>query len=126
MVMAEAHKPQLLEHVGDVLVGGVARMPVALNRILLGRQAERVEAHAVQDVVSLHAAASRKRVGRDVAERMPDMQPDSRGIWKEVENDLLRLTDPDGVGAERVRLSPMMLPFGFEVLGCLQIGQRCA
>src|SRR6516165_5256312 len=98
-------------------------MPVALNRILLGRQTEGVESHAVQDVISLHAAEPRKRVGRDVAERMPDVQADSRGIWKKVEDELLRLVEPDGVGPERVRLSPTVLPFGFEVLGCLQIGQ---
>src|SRR2546430_10153725 len=48
------------------------------DRILLGGQPERVIAERVQDIVPGHPQEARVGVGRDVAQRMPHMQPDRK------------------------------------------------
>ena len=52
VVEAQAHTMQLAAHVGDVLLGGDARMLAGLHGVLLGRQAEGVVTHGVQDVLA--------------------------------------------------------------------------
>ena len=76
-----SHAVQLAAHVGDVLLGGDARMLAGLHGILLGRQAEGVVTHGVQDVLALHAVVAADHIGGEVAQRVADVQalPDGYG-----------------------------------------------
>ena len=78
-VVAETERAQLALHVGDVRLGGDARVRAGLHRVLLGGEAERVVAHRVQHVEAGHAAEARVHVGGDEAERVADVQPDPLG-----------------------------------------------
>jgi hypothetical protein len=46
-----------------------------LHRVLLGRQAERIEAKGVQHIRPGHPAEAAVHVGADVTKRVPDVQP---------------------------------------------------
>ena len=72
--MRQAQPAQLASVVGDVLLGGDPRVLAGLDRVLLGGQAEGVEAHRVQHVVSGHALEAGVDVGADEAERVTDVQ----------------------------------------------------
>ena len=87
-VVGQAHAAQLAAHVRDVLVRGDGRVLAGLDGVLLGGQAESVVAHRVQDIVALHAAVARQRVGRDVAERVPHVQALTRGVGEHVEDEV--------------------------------------
>ncbi len=86
-VVGQAHAAQLAAHVRDVLVRGDGRVLAGLDGVLLGGQAESVVAHRVQDVVALHAAVARQRIGRDVSQRVPHVQALTRGVGEHVENE---------------------------------------
>ena len=73
-VVAEPERPQLAAHVRDVRLGGDPRVLAGLHRVLLGREAERVVAHRVQDVVPAHPLEAGVDVGADVAERVADVE----------------------------------------------------
>ena len=77
--MGQTHAAQLAAHIRDVLVRGDGRVLAGLDGVLLGGQAERIVAHRVQDVVALHAAVARQRIGRDVAQRVTHVQALTRG-----------------------------------------------
>jgi hypothetical protein len=77
-----------------------ARVLAGLDRVLLGRQAERVEAHRVQDVVAGHAQIAAQHVGADVAQRMPHVQPGPAGIREHVVQVILRAAGRES-GAQR-------------------------
>ena len=49
-------------------------MGAGLHRVLLGGQAERVEAHRVQHVLAGHPLVAREDIACDEAERVADMQ----------------------------------------------------
>jgi hypothetical protein len=57
----------------------------------LGREAEGIPAHRVQDVVALHALQTRQHVGRGVALRVADVQAGTGRIREHVEDVVLRL-----------------------------------
>ena len=59
-----AHRPELAAHVLDVRHRPGERVAAALDRGVLGRQPERVEADREEDVVAVHPAEARQRVGR--------------------------------------------------------------
>ena len=65
-VDAEAERLELAFHVADVVARPLRRRDVVLDRRVLRRQPERVPAHGLQHVVSLHAHVARE----DVADRV--------------------------------------------------------
>ena len=91
VIVTQPEPPQLALHVGDVVLGGNRRMLSGVERVLLGRQPERVIAERVQHVAARHAQEAREHVGPDVAERMADMQSRAAGVGEHVHDEELRL-----------------------------------
>ncbi|MGX1093623.1 hypothetical protein RKD47_004304 [Streptomyces albogriseolus] len=125
LVVAQAQPAQLDLHVLDVGLGGHARVRAGLHRVLLGGQAEGVEAQGVQDVVPGHALEAGVDVGGDVAQRVADVQARARGVGEHVHDELLGPRDQLGVARQvtlgvgrRVRALgvPEVLP------ACLDLG----
>jgi hypothetical protein len=85
-VVAEAEAFDLLREIGDVRLGGLARMLAGLDGILLRRQAERVPAHRMQHVQTLGAFVARENIRGGVTLRMADVQARAGRIRKHVEN----------------------------------------
>ncbi len=69
-----AHRAQLAPHVVDVLQRPRARVDLVLDRGVLGRQPERVEADRQEDVLAVHAVEAGQRVGRGLDVPVPDVQ----------------------------------------------------
>ncbi len=105
--MAQAQAVELTPVVRDVRFGGDARVLAGLHRVLLGREAERIEPHRVQHVVTGHAQVAGVDVGADEAQRVPDVQPVAARVGEHVEHEGLRLAshrlESVGQGAGRVR-----------------------
>ena len=118
-----AHAAQLAAHALDVCHGPRMRVRAALDRRVLGRQAERVEPDREEDVVALHPLVARGRIRRRHRIPVPDMQLAGRigQHRQEVEfgarGILLRRVQPD--------LVPCLLPLGFDVLGYILVSHRC-
>ena len=68
------HRAHLCTHAVDVFVGPLFGVDVVLDRRALRRQAERVEAHREQDVISLHPLEARPGIRGDHREPVADMQ----------------------------------------------------
>jgi hypothetical protein len=111
--VAEAHALELTAHVGDVLVGPFLGVGAALDRRLLGRQAEGVPAHRMQDVETAHALVTRHRVTDGVVAHVPHVQL-ARGVGEHLEHVVALLTRQ--VVAHLVGLGglPPGLPFRFD------------
>ena len=60
-VVAEAQPAQLATEIDDIGLGADARVRAGLDRVLLGGQAERVEAQRVQHIVARHPVSSGRR-----------------------------------------------------------------
>src|SRR4029434_2398418 len=106
------------------LAGRGRWMHAGLDRILLGRQAERVPAHRMQHVATLVTLVPAQDVGGGVALRMADVQPRAAGIWGHVDAEefgLVRVEAPlAGIdSAERLIALPARLPARLK-----EIGQR--
>ena len=99
-VEGEAELLQLALHVGDVVVGPLRRRDLVLDRGVLGRQAERVPAHRLQDVVALHAHVAGQHVAHGVVAHVAHMQPPA-GVRKHAQAVVLaaRGVFGDGKGA---------------------------
>ncbi len=125
-VVAEAETAQLPAVVVDVGLGGDGRMLSGLHRVLLGRQAERVEAHRVHHVVAGHPLVAAVDVGADEAQRMADVQTGAGRVREHVEHeDLLRTAgDLGGIGKRARRVGglesslrvPSVLPASLDLL----------
>ena len=108
-VVAEAERADLLAEAVDVLLRGDGGVRARLDGILLGRKAEGVPAHRMEDVKAPHALVAAEDVRRRVPLGMPHVKPGARRIRKHVEAvELLAL-------AVRVRLEglvfePVLLP----------------
>ena len=63
-VERRAHRPQLAAHVVDVRHRPVARVDAVLDRGVLGREAERIEADRQEHVLAVHPMEAGDRVGR--------------------------------------------------------------
>ncbi|CAB4931797.1 unannotated protein [freshwater metagenome] len=101
-VVVDAQAAQLRGDRRDVGLGGDARVLTGLHRELLGRQPEGVEAHRVQHVVPVHAQEPAGHVGAQVAQRVADVQPGTRGVRKHVHQEGLGpVGDPLEAPAER-------------------------
>ena len=110
--MPETQRPELAAHVGDVGLGGGARVLAGLHRVLLGREPERVVAHGVEHVVVLHPHEPGVHVGADVAERVAHVEAGAARVREHVEHvELAALRhrvepvgqrSPVGFGAQKV------------------------
>ena len=90
-------------------------MLTRLDRMLLGRQPERVPPHRVQHVMPGRNLVAGDHVAHRVVPHMPDMDA-ARRIGEHLEDVILRLVACPG-RAERARLFPGLLPFRFDALG---------
>ena len=77
-VERQPDRPQLLLHRGDVVIGPGLGSDLALDRGVLGRQAEGVPAHRVQHIVALGAHEPRQHVAQRIIADMPDMDAPGR------------------------------------------------
>src|SRR5205823_6082873 len=77
-VDGEAEGLELCAHVGDVLAGPARRWHAVADRRVLGRQAERIPAHGLQHVVSLHAQVARQHVADGVVAHVAHVQAPGR------------------------------------------------
>ena len=125
-VVAESERAQLAAHGRDVRLGGDPRVLARLHRVLLRRQAERVVAHRVQDVLAAHAGEPGVDVGADVAERVADVETGPAGVREHVQDEE-RVASRDPLGAlgeqaggvrrpEGVLGVPPVLPAGLDVV----------
>src|SRR5690606_4023425 len=94
-----------------------------LYRVLLGRQAERVEAQRVQHVAAQHALEARERVAAQIAQRVPDVQALAGRVGEHVLHEQLVLRHlavgkiSDRVGrVVRAFLLPPVLPATFDLV----------
>ena len=87
--MVDAQAAQLRADRLDVGLGGDPRVLPGLDGVLLGGQAEGVVAHRVQDVVAVHAVEPAGDVGAQVAQRVADVQPGTRGVREHVHHEEL-------------------------------------
>ena len=112
LVVREAELADLLAVARDVRLGGGARVRARLHRVLLGRQAERVEAHRVQHRAPGHAQVAAEDVGPDEPQRVPDVQARAGGVREHVHQvELLARRRGGRVRhGERVRGLPAVLP----------------
>src|SRR5215813_4048824 len=85
-----------------------------LDRMLFGRQAERVPAHRVQHVVAAHAPGARDDVGGGVPLGMTDVQTDARRVGEHVEDVALGPSAP-ARRPERPVLVPVALPASLDL-----------
>jgi hypothetical protein len=85
-IMREPQTPKLSPHVGDIVLGRHRRMLPGLDGVLLGRQPECVKAERVQDSAAIHAHIAGIDVGRDIPERVTDMQSRPGWIGKHVDH----------------------------------------
>ena len=98
-VVREPEPSQLATHVEDVVFGGLARVLAGLHGVLLGRQAERVIPQRVQHIAPTHPLEAAVDVGRDVAQRVPDVQARTARVREHVEDvELLSARHALGVG----------------------------
>ena len=123
---------QLAAHVGDVLLGGDARMLAGLDCILLSRQTEGVVAHGVQHVLALHAVVAADHIGGEVAERMAHMQALARRVREHIHGEVRRASFGvatlavlqiaiDVGGPEGAFVIPNLLPFFLNALSQIRV-----
>ncbi len=125
LVVAQAQPAQLDLHVLDVGLGRDARVRAGLHGVLLGRQAEGVEAQGVQDVVAGHPLVAGEDVGGDVPERVSDVQARTGGVREHVHDELLGPCDHRGVPGQvtgRVRGLVRALRVPDVLPACLDVG----
>ena len=120
-VVGQAQAAQLAAHVGDVGLGGDARVLASGDGVLLGGQTEGVVAHRVQDVPASHPGETGDDVGGDVAQRVAHVQALAGGVGEHVQQEELLLVRPgagqsaDGVvGVEGALGLPAVLPGGLD------------
>ena len=83
-VVAETQPAQLAAEVFDIGVGPGARVGAGLHGVLLGGQPEGVESQRVQHITAVHSVIPRVDVGRDVAQRVSDVEPVAGWIGEHV------------------------------------------
>lgn len=124
-VPATAHDHHLRLHGVDVLQGPLLRVDAALNGSILGRQAKRIPADGVEDVVALHALEAGEDIRDGVDAQMAEVQR-ARGV-REHGQDVGLAPGRRGLAVGRGQLVPVRLPFGREGLdvgrgGCTGAG----
>src|SRR5829696_4426036 len=89
-VVGQTQPAELAAVVGDIGLSGGPRVLPPLHRVLLRRQAERIETKSVQDIPPGHPVVAAIHIGANVTERMPDMQPIRRRVREHVQQIELR------------------------------------
>ena len=102
VVVTQAEAAQLARHDDDVVLGRLARVLPGLHGELLGREPEGVVAEAVQDVLAEHPVETCEDVGRDVPQRVPDVEAGTARVGKHVEDEEV----PAGAGGDALRVGP--------------------
>ena len=128
LVVAQAQPAQLGLHVLHVGLGGDARVRTRLYGVLLGGQAEGVEAQGVQHVVPGHALVTGEDIGGDVAQRVTDVQARTGGVREHVHDELLRLGGQFRIVrqiAGRVRRLVRAVGVPEVLPACLDVGSHC-
>ncbi len=115
-VVTEAEHLDLPAERGDVLLGGGAGVRAGFDGVLLGRQAEGVPAHRVQDVEAAHALVAGQDVGGGVALGVADVQAGAARVGEHVEDVELRLVRQVR-RAEGLVFQPVLLPARLDRLG---------
>ncbi len=121
-VERQAHRLQLRAHAGDVGIGPVARVDLAFHRGVLGRQAEGVPAHRVQNVKSLGALVAGHHVAHRIIADMAHMDA-ARGVGKHLQ-DVIGRARVVVAGAVDAGLVPGRLPARLDILGVVAL-RRC-
>ena len=126
-VERRAHRSQLAPHVVDVAHRPVAGVDVVLDRGVLGRQPERVEADRQEDVLAVHPVEPGDRVGRRDDVPVPDVDVARRvGVHRQqVEARPLLVVE---VGPVEPELGPLRLPARFDRDGVVPLdpGSVCS
>ena len=96
-------------------------MHAVFHRELFGRQPKSIETHGMQNIMPRHALMTRHDIGRDIAQRMANMQAHTRGIGEHIEHVILGLGSVEAFiarpeTAESLLGLPMRLPFRFDCL----------
>ena len=123
-IVREAQPAQLGAIPGDVRLGGGPGVGPGADRVLLGRQPERVVTDGVQHVPAGHSQEPAQHIGTDVAQRVSDVQALARRVREHVQHvelvgrhvrRICRCQLPDRVGREeRAVLVPVVLPVGLD------------
>ena len=126
-VVAQPESSELAPEVDDVGLGAGARVGSGLDGVLLGGQPERIETQRVQHITAGHPEVAGVDVGRDVAERVPDMQTLTGRIGEHVLDEHLVDGQCRAVGGgqradrvghvERSAGLPLLLPAALDVPG---------
>ncbi len=119
-VVGEAERLDLARERRDVLVGRDLGVRARLDRVLLGGEAERVEAHRVQDVEALRALVAAEDVRGGVALGVADVQAGAGGVREHVQRVELGLRGEVDRGEGLLLLPaglPLLFDFGEVVVG---------
>ena len=116
-IVAEPQHLQLASELLDVAIRLHSRMFAGANRVLFGRQPERIEPHRMQDAVAAHPREPRNNISRRVTFGVTDVQPVAAGVGEHIE-DVSFFAALAQVwfrsGRERFVLFPISLPAGFD------------
>ncbi len=119
-VEREAHRLELRLHRFDVLVGPRARIDLALDGGVLGRQAERVPSHRMQHVEASGALVARHHVAHRVVAHVPHVDAPGR-VGEHLQHVVFRARIGVG-GGEDAALVPDFLPAGLRLAGVVTLG----
>ena len=72
--MRKAQATQLASHVGNIFFGRYTRVLTGLNSELLRRKTESVISHCVENIFTTHAVETSNRIGRDIAQWVPNVK----------------------------------------------------
>ena len=116
-VVGQAHSLQLPRHVGDIVQGPFLRRDAMLDGSIFRRHAKRVEPHGMQYVEAPHGAEPGDHVADGIVAHMTHVQVARRigehfqhiGFWFSF----------FFFAFERFMLFPILLPFGFNGMGCI-------
>ena len=122
-VVGEAELLLLLLHVLDVAVRPVGRLDAVLDGRILGRHAEGVEAHRMQDVEALHRLVARHDITDGIVAHVAHVQV-ARRIREHLECVVLRATSV-GLRLVDLALFPLLLPFRLDVLRRISFHVNC-
>ena len=119
-----AHRPA---DVDDVALGGLARVPALLDRVVLGRQAEGVPAHRVEDAQAVAAPEAHDDVADRVDEQVAEVQRAGR-VRQHLEHVALGAVGCGRVrrvvDVPRARVVPDALPLLLDRLRVVRLAHR--
>ncbi len=113
-VVAEAQSLELALEGGNVVPGCVTRVSVGCNGVLLGRQAEGIPTHWVENIHASHSRKTGDDVSRRVPLRMANGQSGARRIREHIEH-IEFLSTGSPIRAKALVLFPVPLPLRLDV-----------